>query len=183
MNLNRIACGSCGASLNVPDGVKFVNCLHCGSSLHVQRNQSVAYTEVAQTLGEHAQEISALRETVDIQTKIHEHHRFQMELDRLDRDWDQLTQTSFGSLGWGRHSVPTSRESFQKVVVLLLFLVSTWIFVSRVADLHDLFLRLVIIPVAFLGGEVLTWIRVLRYESMLSEYREKRQAIVARMPR
>jgi transcription elongation factor Elf1 len=104
MNLERIACGSCGASLNVPDGVKFVNCLHCGSSLQVRHNESVAYTEVVEKLEEHAGQIAELQDQLREQSKLHEYLLLQNEVRELDERWSR-TEERFATVGKDGHRI------------------------------------------------------------------------------
>ncbi len=70
MNLQSVSCGNCGASLNLPAGVGFVTCRHCGSALKVQHTESVAFTEVLETLKEQSSRIAQNTEALQIQNEI-----------------------------------------------------------------------------------------------------------------
>jgi LSD1 subclass zinc finger protein len=79
MNLETIACNQCGAPLSVPEGAKFITCNHCHANLAVRRNESVRYTEMVEKIAEHT---ANLAEQVA-------HLRYQNELERIDREWQQ----------------------------------------------------------------------------------------------
>lgn len=72
-------CASCGASLDVGAGARFVTCRHCGSSLEVKRSESAEWTELLAQVSAHTGEIR--REVTVI--------RVEQELERLDREWEQ----------------------------------------------------------------------------------------------
>ena len=111
MNLDRLACGSCGATLNVPEGVKFVNCLHCGSSLQVRHNESVAYTEVLEKLEEHAGQIAELQDQLREQSKLHEYLLLQNEVRELDQRWSR-TEGRFATVGKGGNRILPNEDSY-----------------------------------------------------------------------
>jgi LSD1 subclass zinc finger protein len=77
--LETVRCGGCGAPLEVPHSATFVTCRFCNTALRVQRNESVVFTEVLQSLEE---KTDRLVETTELL-------RLENELHRLDRDWDQ----------------------------------------------------------------------------------------------
>lgn len=78
MELERLTCSSCGAGLQVPAGIEVVNCRHCGSSLKVQRTDSVVFTELLQSVKQQTDRLEQTTELLKIQNDILQ----------LDRDWD-----------------------------------------------------------------------------------------------
>jgi hypothetical protein len=70
VNLQSVFCGNGGASLNLPAAVGFVTCRHCGSALKVQHTESVAFTEVLETLKEQSSRIAQNTEALQIQNEI-----------------------------------------------------------------------------------------------------------------
>jgi len=78
MSTERLLCDSCGAPLEIPDGVSFVTCQHCLTPLKVQRNQSVHYTQKLEEIGDRTRKID---EKLDSLAKWH-------ELEALDRKWE-----------------------------------------------------------------------------------------------
>jgi hypothetical protein len=79
MTLENVACNQCGAPLAIPDAAKFVSCNHCGANLAVRRNESVTYTERVEELAE---------QTADLAEQV-AHLRYQNELERIEREWQQ----------------------------------------------------------------------------------------------
>lgn len=79
MELQKLVCGGCGAGLDVPASVEYVNCRHCGSALHVRRTESVVFTEVLESLKQQSDRIAENTEML----------RIQNEIALLDREWEQ----------------------------------------------------------------------------------------------
>ena len=172
MDLERLSCGSCGASLDVPAGVQYVNCRHCGSSLKVQRTESVAFTEVQQTLQEHS-------DRLEVNTEI---LRLQGQLAQLDRDWDQRSASLMDHGKDGSASVPSKVSA-----------VFTGIFMSGLG------LLAIIMAAGSNGGAApAAWLGVLlifiaitmsigayskaeTYETLQSEYDRNRSQLMARL--
>ncbi len=82
MDLQRLTCGACGANLEVPEEVYFVNCRHCGASLKVQWADHVVLTVVTDT-------ILDTTDRLQLNTEI---LVFQGRLAQLDREWDQASR-------------------------------------------------------------------------------------------
>jgi DNA-directed RNA polymerase subunit RPC12/RpoP len=77
MELVSLACGHCGAPLEVPDGTRFVTCGYCSSKLEVHRSGGAIYTEVLEALQKRTEEIADDVEILKLQN----------ELERIDREW------------------------------------------------------------------------------------------------
>jgi LSD1 subclass zinc finger protein len=77
--LETVRCGGCGAPLEVPSGATFVTCRFCNTPLRVQRNESVVFTEVLQSLEEKTDRLLATTEILRLESELH----------RLDRQWDR----------------------------------------------------------------------------------------------
>jgi hypothetical protein len=88
MSTIGLACNHCGAPLDVPEAAKFATCAHCGSRLTIYRNESAAWTEVAERI---AADTGRIGEGVTLLT-------VQAELERLDREW-QMQQERGGRRG------------------------------------------------------------------------------------
>lgn len=84
MRLIALNCRNCGAPLQVPDDLKHVTCMHCGTQLAVVHEGGAAYTEKIDALAER---------TEQIEDKLDVLHREQ-KLAALDREWDK-EQESF----------------------------------------------------------------------------------------
>ena len=77
MKLEKLACNSCGAPLEVPESANFVTCNHCSTQLAVSRNDVLAVTEEANCRAEQAQEIGDRLRPLSIDD----------EVAALDREW------------------------------------------------------------------------------------------------
>ncbi len=77
--LQTLNCGNCGAPLEIPTSVNYVTCRFCHSQLHVQRTESVVFTEVIQSL---QQETSRLSEATEVLKLKH-------SLLELEQNWEQ----------------------------------------------------------------------------------------------
>ncbi|PQO45583.1 hypothetical protein [Blastopirellula marina] len=83
MKLIALNCQQCGAPLSVPEEVKHVTCMHCGTQLGVVHEGGAAYTEKLTELDERTSEIESQVE--DLQR--------QRRLDALDREWKAAQQS------------------------------------------------------------------------------------------
>ena len=79
MQTETVTCGGCGAPLTIPENVEYVACRFCQAQLHVQRNQSVVFTEVLQSLHDQTARIADNTEIL----------RLQNDLARLDKEWSE----------------------------------------------------------------------------------------------
>jgi DNA-directed RNA polymerase subunit RPC12/RpoP len=77
MELVSLACGHCGAPLEVPEGTRYVTCGYCSSKLEVHRSGGAIYTEVLEALQKRTEEIADDVEILKLQN----------ELERIDREW------------------------------------------------------------------------------------------------
>lgn len=106
MELEAIACNNCGAPLQIPDGVNFVTCSHCGSQLAVKRNESVVYTERLEKLeGQTSTMADELRQL-----------KMQQALNQIDDDWEAEKQ-SYMIRSKNGSSLPTEGNAILGVVV------------------------------------------------------------------
>lgn len=96
MQTETVTCGGCGAPLAIPENVEYVACRFCQAQLHVQRNQSVVFTEVLQSLQQQTERLADNTEIL----------RLQNEIALLDREWDQRTAELMVHGKNGRVSVP-----------------------------------------------------------------------------
>ena len=83
MELLSLACGHCGAPLEVPDGTRFVTCGYCSSKLEVHRSGGAIYTEVLEALQKRTEEIAGDVEILKLQN----------ELERIDREWQSTRES------------------------------------------------------------------------------------------
>lgn len=107
MNSERLFCDSCGAPLEIPDGVSFVTCQHCRTPLKVQRNQSVHYT----------QKVSAEAPDLEPPPVVFHENSKQEELEALDRKWSTQRENLLNT----DRSVPTEAAASSALFFALTF--------------------------------------------------------------
>ncbi len=172
MDLERLTCGGCGAALEVPEGVAFVNCRHCGASLKVQRTDSVAFTEVLQVLKEHSDRIAENTEALSLQN----------QLAQLDREWDQRSATLMIYEKNGQPSVPSKEHAvFSGILLIAVGIFLTVIDASPGAPLSPL-PPIGLITIA--GGIAMgLWLfaKANKYQQFHNAYDQERSELVARL--
>ncbi|MEJ5250032.1 MAG: hypothetical protein WHS90_19830, partial [Caldilinea sp.] len=52
MNVQKMSCPNCGASISVAEDLNQLNCAFCGSTLSVQRGEGYAALKMAEKLGQ-----------------------------------------------------------------------------------------------------------------------------------
>lgn len=111
MQTETVTCGGCGAPLTIPENVEYVACRFCQAQLHVQRNQSVVFTEVLQSLQQQTERLADNTEIL----------RLQNEIALLDRDWEQKTAELMVHGKHGRVSVPDKTSAVLGGTVIAIF--------------------------------------------------------------
>lgn len=169
MDLERIACGSCGASLDVPEGAQYVTCRHCGSALHVQRTDSVVFTEVLKTLQEQSARIA---DNTDIL-------RLQNEIALLDQDWEQRSAALMIHGKEGRVTTPDKTSAVISGVFITVFGL-IWTLLAGA-----MFPPMAIFGLLFVGGGIWTCVsayhKAERYEALQAEHDRKRGELLSRL--
>jgi hypothetical protein len=169
MELERIACGSCGAALDVPEVVQYITCRHCGSALHVQRTDSVAFTEVLQTLQEQSARIA---ENTDVL-------RLQNEITLLDQDWERRSADLMIHGKEGRISTPDKTSA-----------VIGGVFITGFGLLWTAFAGAMFPPMALFGllfvcagiwTSISAYHKAEQYETLRAEHDRKRSELLARL--
>lgn len=101
MKLIPLNCRQCGAPLSVPEEVRHVTCLHCGTQLAVVREGAAAYTEILQQLE---------RRTTDVEARLDALQR-QHLVNQLDQDWYEDREQYYVRTKEGRTYLPSKIEA------------------------------------------------------------------------
>ncbi|PQO27184.1 zinc ribbon domain-containing protein [Blastopirellula marina] len=101
MKLIPLNCRQCGAPLSVPEEVRHVTCLHCGTQLAVVREGAAAYTEILEQLERRTSKIE--QQFVDL--------RLQRQLDALEKDWAIEQKAFLGTDSDGEKFLPDKGPS------------------------------------------------------------------------
>jgi hypothetical protein len=169
MDLDRIACGNCGANLDVPDGVQFVTCRHCGSSLKVQRSNDVAFTEVLQSLKEHSARIADNTDAL----------RLQNEIALLDQEWEQRSADLMLRGKHGRVSSPDKASAVVGGVVITIFGL-VWTAIAGMMFPPMAILGLLFVAFG-LWNSVTAFDKAGRYQALQAEHDHKREDLLSRL--
>lgn len=169
MDLERVTCGSCGASLDVPESADYVNCRHCGSSLHVQRTDSVVFTEVVNTLKQHSERLAENTEML----------RLQNELELLDQEWQNESAGLMVRDKHGRESIPGKSSSIVGGIIILVFGLFWTIMAGAIFPPMALFGIIFILFGLFANARAYTMAG--RFENLQHLHDEKRLELLSRL--
>jgi len=169
MELQRVACGNCGAGLQLPDSVEYITCRHCGSSLHVQQTDSVTFTKVLQSLQQQSDRIA---ENTDVL-------RLQNEIMLLDQEWEQRSSRLMIHGKHGRISTPDKTSSVMGGVFVTVFGLGWTIVAGSFSPIPALF------GLLFIGFGLWACIDGYRkadsYGRLQSEHESKRSRILSQL--
>lgn len=169
MDLERVACGNCGAGLELPAGVEYVTCRHCGSTLHVQHTDSVTFTKVLQSLQEQS---SRIAENTDV-------IRLQNEITLLDQDWEQRSADLMIHGKHGRVSTPNKTSSVIGGVFITIFGLIWTIFAGAAFPPMALFgLCFVVFGI---WASIDSYGKAERYARLQAEHEAKRSRILSQL--
>ncbi|PQO27182.1 zinc ribbon domain-containing protein [Blastopirellula marina] len=101
MKLIPLNCRQCGAPLSVPEEVRHVTCLHCGTQLAVVREGAAAYTEILEQLE---------RRTTNVEARLDALQR-QHLVNQLDQDWYEDREQYYIRTKEGRTYLPSKIEA------------------------------------------------------------------------
>jgi hypothetical protein len=80
--LLNLACNHCGASLDVPEGTRFLTCSYCSSKLQIEHSGGAWYTSVLDQIQKNTEAVANDLDTVKLQD----------ELEILDREMDMTCE-------------------------------------------------------------------------------------------
>ncbi len=83
VTVKRVCCQNCGADLDIPDGIRFLNCNYCHSKLEVVEDHSTTHTRLLETVARETREMAGNLRVIELQN----------DLERLDREWATLRET------------------------------------------------------------------------------------------
>ena len=171
MDLERLTCSSCGAALQVPEGVDLVNCRHCGSSLKIRRTDSVVFTEMLQSVKEQADRLEQTTEQLQVQ----------YEMDQLDRDWERESAQLMVRGKYGH----TSRPSKFGAVLIGSMGTAFGIFWTGQVASHSGPKPLVAFGMIFvllaIGSSISMFVKAIQYERQQEYYESRRRELLVRL--
>jgi LSD1 subclass zinc finger protein len=164
-----VTCGGCGAPLSIPDNVEYVACRFCQAQLHVQRNHSVVFTEVLQSLHDQTTRLADNTEMI----------RLRQDLDFLDKEWKEESAEFVVRESNGNAVLPTREQTVLEGQIIVACTV-----IGTVAMLffHPLlFLIGLVCILAAVGHAKLRQEKVARFEGLRAVHQQKRQALLDRL--
>jgi DNA-directed RNA polymerase subunit RPC12/RpoP len=171
MDLERLTCSSCGAALQVPEGVELVNCRHCGSSLTVHRTESVVFTELLQSVKQQADRLEQTTALLQIQN----------EMAQLDRDWERK---SAALMVRGKHG-HTFRPNKAAAIFMGVFGAGFGIFWTSMAATSGAPSFFVGFGMLFIGvvivSSILIFVKSIQYNELQKNYEERRRQLMLRL--
>ena len=111
MQIENIACNSCGAPLEVSATTQFATCRHCGAKLSIQRTDTAIFTEILEKLTTKTDQLS---EQVNNLSGL-------SELAALDREWELERENYMVTSKHGGKHIPSEAGSIGGGVVITLF--------------------------------------------------------------
>ncbi|MBI1347862.1 hypothetical protein GC163_16420 [bacterium] len=169
MELERVAYGNCGAGLQVPDGVEYITCRHCGSSLRVQHTESVTFTSVMQSLQKQSDRIA---ENTDVL-------RLQNEILLLDQEWEQRSSHLMVHGKHGPVSTPDKTSSVIGGVFITVFGLAWTIIAGSFSPVPAIF---ALMFVGFgLWNCVSTYRKAESFARLQAEHERKRSRILSQL--
>ncbi|MBI1249750.1 hypothetical protein GC197_18140 [bacterium] len=101
MNPIALNCRQCGAPLQVPEDLKHVTCMHCGTQLAVVHEGGAAYTEKLDQIAQ---------KTEQIESKLDQLQR-QQKLTSLDHEWEISKESFYIQDKQGQRRLPSKSAS------------------------------------------------------------------------
>jgi DNA-directed RNA polymerase subunit RPC12/RpoP len=101
MQVENIACNSCGAPLEVSATTQFATCRHCGAKLSIQRTNTAIFTEILEKLTTKTDQLS---EQVNNLSDLN-------ELAALDREWEMEREHYMVTTKHGGRHIPSEAGS------------------------------------------------------------------------
>ena len=166
-----LTCSNCGASLDVPEGVRYVTCHYCGSRLQIQRSGNTVYTEILDDID---QRTARIAEDVDA-------IRLQNELEQLDREWMMEREQYMVRDKHGRTHIPSEGGSALMGVIVVVFGIF-WTLMAFNMGAPAFFPLFGLIFIGFGIYQTVTNMgKASAYEEAERVYRRKRRQILDRM--
>ena len=111
MQVENIACNSCGAPLEVAATTQFATCRHCGAQLSIQRTDTAVFTEILEKLTTKTDQLSEQVSNLSGLT----------EVAALDREWEQERENYMVTTQHGRRHIPSEAGSIGSGVAIAVF--------------------------------------------------------------
>jgi hypothetical protein len=165
------SCNKCGASLELPPGLRFATCQFCGSRLEVRFTGGVVYTEVLDASADGDRQIAHDLQLIKLQN----------ELNRLDQEWNLERERYRIHHIRGQTSLPTSGHVAISVLGGLVAVAFGIFWIVSLSD-HDGPSFMVLFGVVFIAAAIVMTIYTLmrreQYMTAMDQYEGQRREIL-----
>jgi hypothetical protein len=171
MKTKRVCCQGCGANLEVDETIRFVTCNYCDARLEVVHDQTTTHTKLLDELVEKTESMAGDLKVIQAE----------MELQRVERDWEIKQKQFMVTDKHGRESTPSMVGSVIGGIIVIIFGVF-WIGLAASMNAPPLF---PLFGLVFIGAAVFGLIKGATkstgYQNALAEYQTRRAAAVRRL--
>ncbi len=177
MQIEKIACNSCGAPLEVATTTQFATCRHCGTKLSIQRTDTATFTEILEQLTAKTDQLSEQVNNLAGHT----------ELASLDREWELERQNYMVTSKHGARHIPSEAGSIGGGIAITLF-GCVWTFMAftitafiPIPILHFVFpLFGMIFVIGGIVSSISSYNKAGDYRRAQQRYRQRREEIRSR---
>ena len=174
MEIETLSCNNCGAPLKVPDIANFVRCNHCDSQLAIRRKDSVAYTELLQSLHE---KTDSLHDKTDSLLDQMQSLAYQNAIARVDREWEREKKQYYIRNKEGHEFEPTMGSLVFSAIVLTIMVVIFFTILSKFPPGMGAGPMFALMIVVGIGMVCFQYFKVKEYASAKRSYQRKRKRI------
>ena len=111
METKRVCCQGCGADLEVDETIRFVTCNYCNARLEVVHDPTTTHTKLLDELVERTESMADDLKLIQAE----------MELQRIERDWEVTRRQYMVTDKHGHESRPSMAGSVVGAVIAIVF--------------------------------------------------------------
>lgn len=115
MKLVALSCNACGGKLKASTTTRFLTCSFCGAELAVHFEDGATFTEVREAVRELTKATDELRDEVASLKRDRDRADAELELVRIDREWDAEREALMSKDRTGRRYVPTHAQGWMGI--------------------------------------------------------------------
>lgn len=171
MQITKVCCQGCGASLEIDESIRFLTCNYCHARLEVVHDTSTTHTKLLEALDQRTESMAR-----DIRVL-----KLENELERLDRDWEATRQAMLVRGKHGSVSEPSATNAtFGGVITIVAGL--AWMIFTAASPAPAIFpmFGLVIVAVG-IYGMISGNGKASEFEGLRSRYQMRRGQLISQI--
>ncbi len=172
MQITKVCCQGCGASLEVDEAIRFVTCNYCHARLEVVHDTSTTHTKLLEQLDQRTESLAR-----DIKVL-----KLENELERLDREWESTRQAMMVRGKDGSVSEPNATSATFGGIMAIVGGVAWMIFTGSIGFGPFPLFGLVVIGVGIFGM-ISGNRKASEFESLRSRYQARRGQLISEIQR